>query len=267
MILTCNVVEEGSFGMALTCTLRLMYILRTGQGPSCSTIHRFRISGTCLPPESGSQPPPQVAPPPDQLAAWRREPLCARNREARRGSRLPASAACPCVCKSVPALYSARGRADARNKRPNHHVRLLQDLGVLSGDNECHETIFVPEQHNACWGVQWLSKLAPPTNQAAANNLSAPPALLLRRRSLRAFATYRAVALNTLVFYCRYSVYCCCFPLPFVIVTRYHYWHLPSTLIYPSAAPSRCIPCIRALRIIAHHHRQRPGSALYSCHR
>jgi hypothetical protein len=38
-------------------------------------------------------------------------------------------------------------------------------------------------------GVQWLSKLAPPTNQAAANNLIAPPALLLRRRSLRAFHT------------------------------------------------------------------------------
>lgn len=60
---------------------------------------------------------------------------------------------------------------------------------MLSGDSQCHETIFVPEQHNACWGVQWLSTLVPPTNQAAANNLIAPPALLLRRRSLRAFPT------------------------------------------------------------------------------
>jgi hypothetical protein len=151
-ILTCNVVEKGCFGMALTCSLAFMYILRTGEGPSCSTSIAFESVGHVSRPRADHSRRRSSL---HGRANWRlgAECPCARNREARRGLRLPASAACRSVCERVAALHhSARGRAGARNKSSNHQVHVLQDRGVLSGDSQCHETIFVPEQHNACWG-------------------------------------------------------------------------------------------------------------------
>jgi len=86
-LLTWNVVGVCCFGLYMHASHRsqpaYIYpesILRTGQGPSCSA-HRPRISGTGLPPEGGSQPPP-LAPRPGQLASGRRGPPCTPSRSA-----------------------------------------------------------------------------------------------------------------------------------------------------------------------------------------
>jgi hypothetical protein len=62
------------------------------------------------------------------------------------------------------------------------------------------------------------------------------------------------------------QVYRCCFPLLFVIVTRYPYWHLPSTPIYipaPTRLGASRVSVLYAFSPIT----SAPGSAVYSCHR